>query len=89
MPTKLPARGAAEKERLLFCALGAILGGAMGNFIDRVRLRAVVDFLDFHIADWHWPAFNLADICICLGAFTIAVLVLRAPMPDSGKKPAR
>ena len=83
------AKGAAEKDRLLFCALGSILGGALGNFIDRIRLRAVVDFLDIHAADWHWPAFNVADICICLGAFAVALLVLRSPSPESDKKPTR
>lgn len=75
------ARSAAEKDRVLFYALGLILGGAAGNFIDRVRLRAVVDFLDFHVAGWHWPAFNLADICICLGAFAIALILLFQPLP--------
>ena len=75
------ARSAAEKDWILFIALGLILGGAAGNFIDRVRLRSVVDFLDFHVAGWHWPAFNLADICICVGAFVIALIVLFSPPP--------
>lgn len=44
-----------------------ILGGAIGNLIDRIRFGAVVDFLDFHIGGYHWPAFNVADICICVG----------------------
>lgn len=48
--------------------LGLILGGAVGNLIDRVRLGVVVDFLDFYIGAWHWPAFNVADMGICLGA---------------------
>lgn len=48
-------------------ALGLILGGAIGNLIDRIRFGAVVDFLDFHIGTIHWPAFNVADICICVG----------------------
>lgn len=43
--------------------------GALGNLVDRLRFRAVVDFLDFHVGDWHWPAFNVADTAICLGAF--------------------
>lgn len=47
--------------------LALIAGGAIGNLIDRVRFGAVVDFLDFHIGGWHWPAFNVADICICVG----------------------
>ena len=83
------AKSAGEKDRLLFFALGCILGGAVGNFIDRVRFRAVVDFLDFHIAGYHWPAFNVADICICLGAFVAAVFMLRSPLPKSEKKPLR
>jgi signal peptidase II len=48
-------------------AIGLIVGGAIGNVIDRIRHGAVVDFLDFHIGYWHWPAFNLADSAICLG----------------------
>ncbi len=58
----------AEYCVLLFTALGLVLGGAIGNLIDRVRFRAVVDFLDFYVGAWHWPAFNVADIAICLGA---------------------
>jgi len=52
---------------LLAVAIGLIIGGAVGNVADRIRLGAVVDFLDFHIGSWHWPAFNLADSAICLG----------------------
>ena len=52
---------------LLAVAIGLIIGGAVGNVVDRIRLGAVVDFLDFHIGSWHWPAFNLADSAICVG----------------------
>jgi signal peptidase II len=45
-----------------------IFSGAVGNLIDRVRLGEVVDFLDFHIKDFHWPAFNVADSLVCIGA---------------------
>jgi signal peptidase II len=56
-------------QQTLFCAaLALVLGGAIGNVIDRVLLGAVVDFLDFHAAGWHWPAFNVADSAICCGA---------------------
>lgn len=47
--------------------LSLIAGGAIGNLIDRVRFGAVIDFLDFHIGGYHWPAFNIADICIMVG----------------------
>lgn len=50
------------------CGLAGILGGALGNVIDRARHGAVVDWLDFHVAGWHWPAFNVADIGITVGA---------------------
>lgn len=48
-------------------ALALILGGAIGNVIDRVRVGAVIDFLDFYRGSYHWPAFNIADSCICVG----------------------
>ncbi|OHC61420.1 MAG: signal peptidase II [Rhodocyclales bacterium GWA2_65_19] len=54
-------------ERLLPMALALILGGAIGNVIDRLRFDAVVDFLDFHLAGYHWPAFNVADSAITVG----------------------
>ena len=56
-----------------------VIGGALGNVVDRLRYGAVVDFLDFHVAGWHWPAFNLADAGICVGAGLIVVDGLLAP----------
>jgi signal peptidase II len=56
-------------EQRLFCwALALILGGAIGNLIDRVAYGHVIDFLDFHVHGWHWPAFNVADSAITVGA---------------------
>jgi signal peptidase II len=56
----------------LFCgALALVLGGALGNLIDRLRIGCVVDFLDFHAAGWHWPAFNVADSAITIGAILL------------------
>lgn len=60
-------------NRLAGFGLSAVLGGALGNVIDRARHGAVVDWLDFHVAGWHWPAFNVADIGITVGA---AALIL-------------
>lgn len=54
-------------------AIGLIIGGALGNVIDRLRLGAVMDFLDFQVAGYHWPAFNMADTAITVGA---AALIL-------------
>ena len=57
-------RRAGANERL---PLAFIIGGALGNLIDRVRFGAVIDFLDLHIGGWHWPAFNVADMFIVIG----------------------
>ncbi len=59
--------------RLLSLALGAIAGGALGNVIDRIRFGAVTDFLDFYYRSFHWPAFNLADSFICVGAVVLVM----------------
>lgn len=61
-----------EQKRQNF-ALTLILGGAIGNVIDRVMYGAVVDFLDFHVAGWHWPAFNVADSAITIGAVLLVL----------------
>ena len=50
-------------------ATGLIVGGAMGNIVDRASFGAVVDILDFHVGEWHFPTFNLADSCISTGVF--------------------
>lgn len=60
-----------EKNKMIRIALALILGGAIANVIDRIRLGAVVDFLDFYIGQHHWPAFNIADSAICLGVLLI------------------
>ncbi|MDD2966586.1 MAG: signal peptidase II [Desulfovibrionaceae bacterium] len=73
-------------DRLLIVSLGLVLGGAVGNLIDRVRARAVLDFLDFYIGTWHWPAFNVADIGICMGALG-AVLALYVHPQELHKEP--
>lgn len=62
-----------EPNRLIQFSLGMIIGGALGNVTDRIRFGAVYDFLDFYYKTWHWPAFNMADSFICIGAFLIIV----------------
>lgn len=63
-----------EDNRLKIIALACIIGGALGNVIDRLRFGAVLDFLDFYYQSWHWPAFNLADSFICIGVFILICL---------------
>jgi len=72
-------------ERTLFCvALTLVLGGAIGNLIDRLWLGAVVDFLDFHVLGYHWPAFNVADSAISCGAVLLVWDALRGePQPQA------
>jgi len=62
-------------EPLMCAGLALIMGGALGNLIDRLRYGYVVDFLDFHAFGWHWPAFNVADSAITIGA---GVLILES-----------
>jgi signal peptidase II len=73
-----------QDERLLCVSLSLILGGAAGNVLDRLMYGAVVDFIDLHYANWHWPAFNVADSAICIGAVLIIVSELRKSF---GKSP--
>jgi signal peptidase II len=67
---------------LLTAALGLIIGGAIGNIIDRFRFGAVFDFLDFHAYGWHWPAFNVADSAISVG---VAVLFVDSLFGEGGQ----
>ena len=68
------------RGRTLFClALALILGGAIGNVIDRVLYGHVVDFLDFYVGGWHWPAFNVADSAISVGAVLLIWDSFRKP----------
>ncbi len=66
-----------EKSRLILTGLALILGGAIGNVIDRIRFGAVVDFLDVYVGSYHWPAFNVADSAICIGVGLILLDYLK------------
>ena len=61
-------RGLRAEQRGLALAIALVIGGAVGNLIDRVQYGYVIDFLDFYLAGWHWPAFNIADSAITVGA---------------------
>ncbi len=67
---------AAVKPKLLCVSLSLILGGALGNLIDRVRLGYVVDYLRFYVSQYEFPAFNLADSCIVIGCFLMIIFLL-------------
>ena len=60
-------------QKFAAVSLSLILSGALGNLIDRVRLGEVIDFLDAHWYEHHWPAFNVADSAICVGVFLLAI----------------
>lgn len=84
-----------HRQGLLGSTVMLILAGAIGNFADRVRLGYVIDFLDFHVGDNHWPTFNVADICISVGVVLLVVYSLifeprerREAEKKSGAQPA-
>lgn len=70
-------KGVTESDRLHLAAIGSIIGGALGNLVDRLRFGYVVDFVDLYIGRWHWPAFNVADAAICVGAGVLALKMFK------------
>ncbi len=66
-----------RQDKWFAAALALILGGALGNLSDRIMHGFVIDFLDFHLAGWHWPAFNVADSSIVIGVIIVVILMLR------------
>ncbi|AKS42679.1 signal peptidase II [Wenzhouxiangella marina] len=75
-----------NRSRLLPVAIVLVLGGAIGNLVDRIRYGYVVDFIDVHYQGWHWPAFNLADSAIVLG---VILLLIEGFLPRRGPEPPR
>ena len=69
-----------------YYAMGMIVSGIIGNSIDRIWRGAVVDFLDFHIAGHHWPAFNIADSAICVGVGIYLISSFKRPAGPAGKE---
>ncbi|MEQ8322036.1 MAG: signal peptidase II [Rhodospirillales bacterium] len=77
---------AARMDRLFeTVAIALMAGGAFGNIIDRIRQGAVTDFLDFHVMGLHWPAFNFADVFICVGAASLVIVSIASTATDGSK----
>jgi len=74
------------EQKTLSLALALVMGGALGNVIDRVRFGAVVDFIQWHVAGYYWPAFNVADSAITLGAILLVLAQLTAGGHDKDTK---
>ncbi len=68
----------APEDKWLSLALSLVMGGALGNVIDRIRFGAVVDFIQWHAAGFYWPAFNVADAAISVGAVLLVIAQLTA-----------
>lgn len=72
-------------SRLVTVSYVSIVAGALGNVIDRARLGAVVDYLDFHWKLWHWPAFNLADVLVVGGAILLVLSSFIVPRDEMSR----
>ena len=73
-------------DRWAMGAFGLILGGAIGNIYDRMRYDYVIDFLDFYVGRYHWPAFNVADSAICVGVFIVILRSIRVVKESKKEK---
>ena len=76
-------RRTSEREPLLLLSLALVLGGAVGNLVDRILLRAVTDFLDVYVGAHHWPAFNVADSGVTVG---IVLMLVHSFVPSLGNR---
>jgi signal peptidase II len=79
-------RGLRPPHKALLISLSLILGGAIGNLVDRLRLGEVIDFIDLHWYDIHWPAFNVADSAISIGVVLLFIQMLRKGSLTFGEK---
>jgi signal peptidase II len=80
---------AKSSDKLMLTALGLTLGGALGNIHDRLRFNAVIDFVDLHWDDNHWPAFNVADMGICVGVGLLFLAILSDLKSSKKNVPAK
>ncbi len=65
-----------SSSRWVAVSISLILGGAIGNLIDRVRFGYVIDFIDVYVNQWHWPIFNIADSAVCVGAVMLVIDII-------------
>ncbi|MEN0059902.1 MAG: signal peptidase II [Bdellovibrio sp.] len=80
-------RSVQDDDKVQIIALSGIFGGAIGNYIDRLRFRYVIDFLDFHLYNrWSWPAFNIADMAIVGGVSLLLLLMFIEKKRNEGKE---
>lgn len=79
-------RRTSEREPLLLLSLSLVLGGAVGNLVDRILLRAVTDFLDVYVGTHHWPAFNVADSGVTVG---IVLMLVHSFVPSLGNRTSK
>lgn len=75
--------------RLLRCSLSLVLGGALGNIADRVRLGEVIDFFDFGVGQWRWPVFNVADSFVTIGILLLVLVYGRHREPEAASSGAQ
>ncbi len=71
-----------QRFRWLRAGLALVIGGAVGNLIDRIRFGEVIDFIDLYVGQWHWPAFNVADSAITVGMGIVVLHVLTNRLPE-------
>ncbi|WP_051202241.1 signal peptidase II [Ferrimonas senticii] len=71
-----------KNNRLINISYALIISGAIGNMIDRLAYGYVIDFIDFYVGNWHWPAFNIADSAICIGAALMIIDSFKQPKPS-------
>lgn len=83
-------KGVENKDILQITALSSIVGGALGNYIDRLRFRYVIDFLDFHVQrHYTWPAFNVADIAIVCGMAALFYVMFKQELAERALKKSK
>jgi signal peptidase II len=79
-------RSPSGRRRPVAVCLGLVTGGAVGNRVDRIRLGWVVDYILVYYGSWYWPAFNLADMGITLGGFTLLIILMRGGKVKGGRR---